>query len=274
MLCLSSHTRTASHVLGPLSLNISSFPSSSDSTLHKILSNIVPLFVSQSLDLKHLNDKDTTFSPKSQADEAGLQAGRLQVADGTLLLLDENTMQEGQLNEKGMENIKTLSTLLTSRKLTYTFPYNNLEMDTDVNCVILSQGKSFLPFDVQIALQPQQQEEAQSDTNGKRITSSSSRIYSLHDFRNYLSTMQSRCCQAKLFSIDSTISDRIQNDFVESRSAKRASSCLESQEDLGRIIHVARLLCLSRGNVQLSWNDWEDAKSLDAQRLLRLQTKA
>lgn len=236
--------------------------------MHKILSDILPLVVSQSLDLTHLNDKNINFSPKSQADEAGLQAGRLQLVDGTLLLIDENTMQEGQLQEKGMENIKTLSTLLTSRKLTYTFPYSNLEMDTDVNCVILSQGKSFLPFDVQIALQPQEE----SDSKSEERSSSSSRIYSTYDYRRYLSTVQLKSRRANIFSISSTISDRIQNDFVESRSAKK-SSTLESQEDLSRIIHVARLLCLSRGNVQLSWNDWQDAKLLDAQRLLRIQSE-
>jgi hypothetical protein len=212
--------------------------------------------VSQSLELSHLNDKATQFAPKSHADEGGLQAGRLQLVDGTLLLVDENTMQEGQLKDNGIENIKTLSSLLTSKKLPYKFPYNDLEMDTDVNCVILSHGKSFLPFDVQIPLQPLSQEPggSSSSSNNSRHT------FASQDFRRYLSAVQSQTSQTKSFTITSDISSQIQN-----------SVGIESQEVLSRIIHLARLLCISKGGSQLGWDDWERAKSLDSQRLSRLK---
>jgi hypothetical protein len=220
--------------------------------------------VQQSLELTHLNDKNTHFAPRSQADEGGLQSGRLQLVDGTLLFIDEETMQEGQLKEGGIENIKVLSNLLTTKKLTYTFPYNDLEMESDINCVILSQGKSFLPFDVQIPLRPDQQG-----------PSSSRNTSNLQDYRIYLTAMQLKTSQTKLFSITNEVSNRIQNDFVESRSNARRDTgkagLMDTQEDLSRVIHVARLLCLSRGGTQLDWDDWERAKSIDSQRLLRLQ---
>ncbi|UZJ53890.1 hypothetical protein CBS101457_003210 [Exobasidium rhododendri] len=280
------HTRTTSHILGPLSLNISSYRASSEGpTLLSLLSDILPLVVNQSLDLKHLNDKGTSFAPKSQADEFGLQAGRLQLVDGTLLFIDENTMQEGQLKEVGIENIRSLSSLLTSRKLAYTFPFSNLEMETDISCVVLSQGKSFLPLDVQLPLRPQQSPSG-SKHGGRSATASSSSqqaAFTVSDYRQYLSSVQTQSSLSKHFSITSEISEKIQNDFVQVRNAKKESgggsegsrsgklaSGMESQEDFSRTIHIARLLCISRGQRQLSWQDWEHAKSLEAERSSRL----
>jgi hypothetical protein len=216
--------------------------------------------------LDQLNDKSITFSPTSQADQAGLQAGRLQVVDGTVLLIDENAMQEGQLKDQGVENIRSLSTLLTNKKLAYRFPFSTLEMECDVNCIVFSHGKSFLPVDIQVPLRPSQQ--------GTSSSSSSSHPFTVTDYRRFLTLMQARSSTSTSFTISKTISERIQNDFVECRSSakkEKGSTAMESQEDLSRLIKVSRLLCLSRGEKQLTWQDWQAAKALDAERLLRLQ---
>ena len=245
--------------------------------LPALLSDIMPYVVSQSLELTHLNDKATHFAPSSLADDMGLHAGRLQLVDGTLLLIDESTMQEGQLKEKGIDNIRALSNMLTTRKLTYTFPYNSLEMDTDVHCVVVSQGKSFLPVNVQVALRPEPDQVL--DERGQGSSSGASSRFSLDDYRQYLAAIQLRSSQAKQFSITADMADKIQDDFVHSRSTQGrrgdvdgtdSGSKISTQEDLSRLIHVARLLSLSRGDCQLSWQDWKRAKTMDAERVRRV----
>ncbi|PWN31271.1 uncharacterized protein FA14DRAFT_162813, partial [Meira miltonrushii] len=62
-------------------------------------------------------------------------------------------MNEGQLRENGINNIRSLSTVLQTQKLPYTFPFSTHEMDTHLSCIVTSQGKSFLPIDVQVPWQ-------------------------------------------------------------------------------------------------------------------------
>lgn len=174
-------------------------------------------------------------------------------------------MQEGQLKENGIENIRTLSNLLTTRKLTYAFPYSNLEMDADINCVIFSQGKSFLPCDVQVPLQNASRSQILAS---EPAISSKSKSTSVAEYREYLRDMQSRSSDSTFFRILIDVSDKIQDDFVESRNVK--SGAMSTQEDLSRTLQVARLLCISKGGKELSWQDWTDAKELDRLRLARL----
>ena len=54
-----------------------------------------------SLNLDILNDPKKALSPRSSGGEHGLEAGRLQLANGTMMVVNEGSMQEGQLKENG-----------------------------------------------------------------------------------------------------------------------------------------------------------------------------
>ena len=44
-----------------------------------------------------------------------------------------------------MRNLRHLATAITQQKLAYEFPYSSFELDTDLNFVLLSEGKAILP---------------------------------------------------------------------------------------------------------------------------------
>ena len=45
----------------------------------------------------------------------------------------------------GVRNLRHLATAITQQKLAYEFPYSSFELDTDLNFVLLSEGKAILP---------------------------------------------------------------------------------------------------------------------------------
>jgi len=110
LVCLtnSSHTRysyTRATPLLPPSLTLSRFPSPASSslalpTLHHVLSDLLPQYLTVPLSLDLLNKEN--FSPESKDED--LHSGYLQVPQGTTLLLTENGVQEGKLVEKGIES--------------------------------------------------------------------------------------------------------------------------------------------------------------------------
>ena len=85
----------------------------------------------------------TRFQPRS-VDE-GLEAGLLQLPNGTQLVFDERAMREGQLGEWGVRNLQALTTLLSEGKLGYVYPFSSFSFDVDLNILALSVGKTLLP---------------------------------------------------------------------------------------------------------------------------------
>ncbi len=88
----------------PPSITISQFPLPLDSTqsaspaLSHVLSLILPRLVTLPLSLQYLNTRG--FVPESKDED--LHGGALQLPKGTVLLVTENGVGEGQLIEKGM----------------------------------------------------------------------------------------------------------------------------------------------------------------------------
>lgn len=102
-----------------------------------------------------------------------LSSGILQVTRGTTLLLDETVMEEGTLVDKGklpafpakkvnrleyriivpnpstssigIKNLKAVSDISLYQTLSYVFPFNNLDFQTDISLLIVSLGNSLVP---------------------------------------------------------------------------------------------------------------------------------
>lgn len=45
----------------------------------------------------------------------------------------------------GVKNLQTLTTTIANQKLGYQFPYSSFDLETDLNFVLISEGKSFVP---------------------------------------------------------------------------------------------------------------------------------
>jgi len=104
----------------------------------------------------------------------GLVSGELQLSDGTVLVVDETTIQEGKIENtgitflfsimafynkliilnfyycycyiiiQGVMNISILGDLFQNQKITYDFNYHTIDFPADINLIVLSEAKSKL----------------------------------------------------------------------------------------------------------------------------------
>jgi hypothetical protein len=109
--------------------------------LAQVLDDLTVHSVNLPLTIDGLNR--TKFMPKSISEN--LEAGVLQLLDGTVLLVDETTLDEGQLVDPGVRNFQALQNLIQHQTLTYEFPYSQYDFDTDISVLSLSSSKSMLP---------------------------------------------------------------------------------------------------------------------------------
>lgn len=144
--------------IGNFTLNISGFPihqtteedkktplltlnNPATKALSHVLDNLNIHTVQLPLTIDGLNK--TKFSPKSVNEN--LEAGVLQLIDGTVILVDETVLDEGQLIDPGVRNFQALNDLIQNQTLSYEFPYSQYEFDTDLSVITLSNTKSMLP---------------------------------------------------------------------------------------------------------------------------------
>ena len=72
------------------------------------------------------------FSPHKDYTTNRLVTGLLQLAPGTHLIVDETTLQSGQLGEKGVNNLTALGYMIQWQKIKYDFQYHCVEFECDL----------------------------------------------------------------------------------------------------------------------------------------------
>lgn len=130
--------------LGTLSVAFKSKAQSAATRFNQIIQSVVPRVVPLSLTIPLLHGHP--FSPSS-TDSSSLDAGLLQLAEGTVLVVDEDGMGSGgQLNEKAVNNLKALIDCIKEQRVQYHYPYmEGLKMDCAIRIAVLGQAKSLLP---------------------------------------------------------------------------------------------------------------------------------
>ncbi|KAK8853330.1 hypothetical protein IAR55_004034 [Kwoniella newhampshirensis] len=245
LLLLSSPTSRPSSLspLGTLAINLMRESGATTSALHPVIASVSPRVIPLALTLPLLHTH--RFSPAS-ADSSSLEAGLLQLGEGTVLIVDEDGMGSGgQLNEKAIGNLRALSDCLTEQRVKYDYPYmDGLKMDCAVRVLVLSQGKTLLPVDVNLPVRE----------NGAKTTTRPS----LEPFRSYLAR-HSASTHAALLVIPEETGQLIQDDFV----TRRKNGSSEPEETLKRRMKIARLLALSYPHATLTKEVWERAVRLD-----------
>lgn len=118
------------------------------------ISKVLPLVIDIPLSIRLLNEHP--FFPRSShvigstgSASAGesLQAGLLQLAPSTVVLINEDTLEGGAFQDRGVKNLHALAETVRTQKLRYEFPYvsEDFGMETDLGFVVVGQGKSLLP---------------------------------------------------------------------------------------------------------------------------------
>ncbi|KAI7902457.1 putative alanine racemase-domain-containing protein [Cokeromyces recurvatus] len=223
-------------------------------TVADVLESLTVHSVNLPLTIDMLNK--TRFSPKSVNEN--LEAGLLQLVDGTVLLVDETVLDEGKLVDLGVRNFQALQNLIQHQTLTYEFPYSQYNFDTDINVLSLSTSKSMLPNHCSIPL-----ETVISLENNNREKPSNE---TLNLFRKFIHT-----AKYLQYDISDAVSEYIQSSFVNERKvASEKGIELPSQEDLMLRMNLARLAAVSFGENNLTQERYDYVVDLDKKRKARL----
>ncbi|KAG9318342.1 putative alanine racemase-domain-containing protein [Chiua virens] len=257
LLQLTSKIHARAVPLLPPSLTISRFPQPSSpellSTLSHVLVDLLPRYIVVPLSLDLLNK--TPFLPESK--EEDLHAGYLQLPLGTTVLLTENAIQEGQLIEKGILNVRAIQDVMDTQTVEYLFPFSNrFTFKTDLSMIVLSEGRQSAFFETSINFPLRR---PSSDLYKPKNEISFPSVERLADYRSYISS-----CRAMIEKVQVTeeTSKYIQDDFVRQRQQDKSMT----PDELIHLMKVARLLAASRLQDEVTNDIWEQAKELDLRR--------
>ncbi|KAL1337427.1 hypothetical protein HN51_032095 [Arachis hypogaea] len=248
------HSRVDSLAVGKLSLNLTCFSkeivSIFGNQLNVVVKNLMPFTHCIPLTVEYLNT--ASLAPKKNYETNRLETGALQLAEGSHLIVDETKLEAGTLNSLGVENARLLNNLVEWQKVEYDFKYYKMDMTTDVQLLVLSEGKSnILPADVIVPFRP-------SAANCSEAVTAEA----LEAWRWYLATVRQLP-----HSIESEMQQVVENDLVAARQADRSLNA----QDLSRWLTMSRLMSLSFGETSLSLEHWQMVKELDRLRKERLK---
>lgn len=143
--------------LGAFALNICNLPKMSKAdmrmytkSLYDLLAALTTHSIYFPLMLEGLNKG--TFVPRKDYATNKLLAGHLQLPAGILMYVDETALETGQLSADGVSNVNLIGELIKWQKVRYDFKFHGMEMDTDVQVLVVSEGKSLLPVPYRLPL--------------------------------------------------------------------------------------------------------------------------
>jgi len=110
---------------------------------------LLPKVQMHHLSLKQLNQ--ASWVPFMEGGNEQLKMTKLQCTPNTFLILNNTALTEGQLKGHGIPNMTALAKLITEQQLDYKFIVHSLPFKTAMPTILLSEGKSMLPMDAQIA---------------------------------------------------------------------------------------------------------------------------
>ncbi|KXJ73685.1 hypothetical protein RP20_CCG015250 [Aedes albopictus] len=247
--------------LGHFSLNLSNIPTEvvPDYTrgLYEIIELLVPASHYLPMTLENMNTMQ--FVPKKDYTTNKLTSGLLQLAPHTHLLLDETKLQTGKLESSGVEAVQSIAHLIKNQKLKYNFQFYQLEFNSDVPVLVLSEGKSMLPTNFCFPLVP--------DVDAVKMIGETLKA-GKHFIQPKLTEMRKFLTRQRIQEFDMKNFDPevIENDFITMRKERDASA-----EDLHSLLVLARLLGLSRGKSTMDRECWEYAKQLEQERKNRVE---
>ena len=236
--------------LGQWSLNLSHWTEEVSVTkLFEVVSNLVPLAVHLELTVETL--RSGRWKPKKDFDANRLVAGRLQLAPGSFLFLDESHMQPGELNDDGVRSLQALSTLVSDQMLQCDFNNYDVQIPLEVNCLFVSKGVSILKIaDLVLPVRPEPLQSIQCDA--------------ALDAARFLLGLITR--HTKPFRMPEQVERAFCEDFAQLRQ--------ECREIGQRTVHVwrslARAICFTHGEEECSMERWRSIFALEKERLRRL----
>ncbi|KAL6782238.1 hypothetical protein ACKKBG_A06055 [Auxenochlorella protothecoides x Auxenochlorella symbiontica] len=251
-------------VIGTGSLNLTGCPagqasgpaslSSLGQALALALQALMPRSVSLGLTTSQLTARP--WWPRRDQNTQRLLEGRLQMAKGTQVLLDETVMSAGTLNEVGVRNLQAVDVLVRTQKVAYDFEFFSLDQEADAPVTVLSCGRSLLKdaLGTSLPLAPTAPL-AEPESLASMLQTSS-----LDGVREYLAAVR-----ALDFTIPSHVAEVVEKDLASARQKDAAIT----PASLHHLLNVARLLAVSHGEAELTAGRWAAVQSMELRRSAR-----
>lgn len=248
--------------------NVGSFPlnliiNNDINKCNDIFYNILSIFKKICLKVKDIKlttdelNKDI-FYPKFDSEIEELKPGKLQLSDGTFLLVDEINMNEGKLVEVGIKNLGVLKNLIDFQLLQYEYPYNNIEINHDIEILIITHKTKSILYSPFLTLLP---------TIINNNNNNESEALSENDFKfifYYLNFIRYDSYYNEKFTIKEEISKAIQKNYVDNNRNFK-------EDDFDLVLKLTRFHALSYGRNYITYDDYEYALYLEKQRKERLE---
>lgn len=211
--------------------------------------------------------------PRMDYDANCLVAGALQLARGTVLVIDETAMDEGQLNETGVANLRALGELARDQVVQYVFPYTQgVRFEVDLPVIVISCGRGLLhdACDVRV---PMPARAAHDEANGHAQP---------EEAADRVRAAVARMRADAFPRIEDDLARRIEREFVDNRRHRQpqeqereqtqGSDSLHTPEALERCLNLARMAGRAHAEPSLTWQRWQWLRALEADRLARCDT--
>jgi len=236
---------------------------------NEIFTNIFSIFQKICLKIKEI--KLTTdelnnnlFYPRFDSETEILHPGKLQLSDGTFLLVDEINMNEGKLVETGIKNMGVLKNLIDFQLLQYEYPYNKIEINHDIEILIVTHKTKSILYSPFLTLLPTNINN--NDNNNNNNDNNTSEVLNENDCKfifYYLNYIRYDSFFNEKFTIKEEISKAIQKNYVENNPNFKA-------DDFDLVLKLTRFHALSYGRNHLTYDDYEYVLYLEKQRKERL----
>ncbi|CAH8526955.1 unnamed protein product [Schistosoma curassoni] len=225
--------------------------------LHNFLPQLVTHLATVNLTIKSLNDGPCLF-PIRDMNKGHLNPGRLQLPQGTEILINELEMDSGQLQQKGLLNFQALSSVAINQRLLYDFQFYTQDWDTNVRVLILSIVPSLIKSTLSLPWEPESFDNIENDVHSNISESE------LDDMRKYLTILS---LSNENYSMDSELQERINQDFVQWRRDK--STYIEADE-FAVMLCLLRFHCLTYGLQSPTLEHWLHIVELESKRKSRI----
>ncbi|KAF7456525.1 Mini-chromosome maintenance complex-binding protein [Cryptosporidium felis] len=249
----------------PMVLHISMCSREFIGRLREFLTKHLPRLLWLNVDLSTLNDSKLT--PYFDVEEDKFVTGALQVPlMRNLIVVDETTLEEGKLTEKGVENMSNIVSLVNSGIVKYGFPSYDIPIKSEANFIVLtSKMRSIFckQSDISVRMDGQNSRVGNSGLGAARKVSHISEINISSNLIVYLSIVGS-CVD--MLEFDDKTREYIADSFA--RIRQRFNS--ENRIHPG-ILHMwmmmARTQALLNGEERLEKQRFEKFISLESERL-------
>lgn len=257
LLVARSFSKHGEKLLGSWSLNFARAAGLDTRAISEAAGELVPRAVHLDLTIDNLNQQ--RWRPRKDFVADRVVAAQLQLAAGTLLMVDETKMSEGQLTADGHKALLSLQRLVTENKLACDFVSYDVNIPLELGCVLLSERKSVIK-DVEV-LVPLRIQAA-----GVQGVTSAMSPQALAAAR-WLIALVTRSTQP--LRIPEEVMSVFGNDFAAVRQEFKVSP------DLAHTwLSLARARCLTFGEEELSLARWREVMELERTRLLRCREDA